>query len=280
MMVFGVYEKFVVCWTLMKGWVIGEMVILGVFQVTTFYKVSIDYILFGCSSLLWSCQISLPYTLLFLSLVFADCRLLASRWFKSKVLLLSFLRSVVWQLFMLLSIRRLLIRRESVLVLTIALVNFLSPSIAYNSSSKILKTSHHPHSFYNKQPNPILTPNLPASKVSTAIQAAECSHNTRTSSTQTFAVFVTDHEYDSSHGAPYGTCSAYTCTSPTSAEMTDVDDDCWTFFWSGTGEEEGYGTNCIESPEDGTCGCEDSDGTFVYGSDSCTWGSYIFLIMI
>lgn len=52
MMVFGVYEKFVVCWTLMKGWVIGEMVILGVFQVTTFYKVSIDYILFGCSSLL------------------------------------------------------------------------------------------------------------------------------------------------------------------------------------------------------------------------------------
>jgi len=109
-----------------------------------------------------------------------------------------------------------------------------------------------------------------ASKVSTAIQAAECSHNTRVSGTQTFAVFVTDHEYDSSHGAPYGTCSAYTCTAPTEAEMTDEDDDCWTFFWDGEGEEEGFGTNCIESPADGTCGCEDSDGTFVYGGTDCT----------
>lgn len=89
-----------------------------------------------------------------------------------------------------------------------------------------------------------------AAKTSTAIQAAECSHNTRTSGTstpqslkieyctevwdagtQTFAVFVTDHEYDSSYGAPYGTCSAYTCTAPTDSEMTDDDDDCWTFFW-------------------------------------------------
>lgn len=75
------------------------------------------------------------------------------------------------------------------------------------------------------------TYNCSATKVSKAIQAAECSHNTRTSATQTFAVFVTDHQYDSSHGAPYGTCSAYTCTSPTTAQMTDTDDDCWTFFW-------------------------------------------------
>ncbi|GAB1195907.1 hypothetical protein APSETT444_005172 [Aspergillus pseudonomiae] len=49
--------------------------------------------------------------------------------------------------------------------------------------------------------------------------------------TQTFAVFVTDHQYDSSHGAPYGTCKAYTCTAPTDAEMTDSNVDCWTFFW-------------------------------------------------
>ncbi|RAH45881.1 uncharacterized protein BO95DRAFT_442538 [Aspergillus brunneoviolaceus CBS 621.78] len=114
------------------------------------------------------------------------------------------------------------------------------------------------------------TYNCSASKVSTAIQAAECSHNTRTSGTQTFAVFVTDHEYDSSHGAPYGTCSAYTCTAPTDAEMTDSDSDCWTFFWNDNGESSGVGTGCIKSPTDGTCGCEDSDGTFVYGSDSCT----------
>ncbi|TVY40017.1 hypothetical protein LOCC1_G004734 [Lachnellula occidentalis] len=75
------------------------------------------------------------------------------------------------------------------------------------------------------------TYNCSATKVSKAIQAAECSHNTRTSTTQTFAVFVTDHQYDESHGAPYGTCSAYTCTAPTTAQMTDVDADCWTFFW-------------------------------------------------
>jgi hypothetical protein len=49
--------------------------------------------------------------------------------------------------------------------------------------------------------------------------------------TQTFAVFVTDHQYDSAHGAPYGTCKAYTCTAPTASQMTDVDEDCWTFFW-------------------------------------------------
>lgn len=109
-----------------------------------------------------------------------------------------------------------------------------------------------------------------AAKVSTAIQAAECSHNTRTSTTQTFAVFKTDHSYDSSHGAPYGTCSAYTCTAPTSSEMTDSDSDCWTFFWSDAGESSGYGTNCIEDPSTGECGCEDSDGTFIAGSSSCT----------
>ncbi|KDN63372.1 putative heterokaryon incompatibility protein [Colletotrichum sublineola] len=70
-----------------------------------------------------------------------------------------------------------------------------------------------------------------ATKVSKAIQAAECSHNTRTGKAQTFAVFETDHQYDASHGAPYGTCSAYTCDAPT--QML-ADADCWTFFWSQT----------------------------------------------
>jgi hypothetical protein len=106
-----------------------------------------------------------------------------------------------------------------------------------------------------------------ATKVSKAIQAAECSHNTRTSKTQTFAVFITDHRYDSSHGAPYGTCSAYTCAVPTTFETNA---DAWTFFWDSSGEDSGYGTTCIKSPKDGACGCENSDGTFVAGSSSCT----------
>lgn len=109
-----------------------------------------------------------------------------------------------------------------------------------------------------------------ASKVSKAIQAAECSHNTRTSDTQTFAVFVTDHDYDDDTGAPYGTCSAYTCTAPTNATMTDTDSDCWTFFWGTGGTDSGVGTGCIKDPDTGDCGCEDSDGTFISGSDSCT----------
>ena len=109
-----------------------------------------------------------------------------------------------------------------------------------------------------------------AAKVSTAIQAAECSHNTRTSEQETFAVFRTDHQYDSSHGAPYGTCSAYTCTPPTKKQMTDKSSDCWTFFWEGNaGKSEGVGTGCIKSPDNGECGCEDSTGQFIAGSDSC-----------
>ncbi|KAF2660422.1 small secreted protein [Lophiostoma macrostomum CBS 122681] len=108
-----------------------------------------------------------------------------------------------------------------------------------------------------------------ASKTSTAIQAAECSHNTRVSGTQTFAVFTTDHQYDSAHGAPYGTCKAYTCDADTSDMVADADS--WTFYWGDKeiGEEEGEGAGCIKSPDDGTCGCENSDGTFVYGGSDC-----------
>ncbi|KAK4622164.1 hypothetical protein CLAFUW4_07209 [Fulvia fulva] len=105
-----------------------------------------------------------------------------------------------------------------------------------------------------------------ATKVSKAIQAAECSHNTRTHETQTFAVFETDHQYDDSHGAPYGNCSAYTCGVPTSFTS---DADCWTFFWSGKGTSSGVGTGCIRDPNTSECGCENSDGEFIAGSDSC-----------
>ncbi|KAJ9488882.1 hypothetical protein VN97_g4404 [Penicillium thymicola] len=111
--------------------------------------------------------------------------------------------------------------------------------------------------------------NCSATKVSKAIQAAECSHNTRTSKTQTFAVFETDHQYDSVKGAPYGTCSAYTCTAPTSGELEE-NSDYWIFYWGSGGKSIGYGTTCIKSPDTGECGCENSDGTFIAGSDSCT----------
>ncbi|OJD30982.1 small secreted protein [Diplodia corticola] len=113
------------------------------------------------------------------------------------------------------------------------------------------------------------SPGCSPEKTSTAIQAAECAYNTRVSGTQTFAVFKTDHQYDSSNGAPYGTCEAYTCTAPTSDELTSGED-YWTFYWGSNGEDSGVGTTCIKSPDDGTCGCENSDGTFVYGSSDCT----------
>ncbi|KGO77832.1 hypothetical protein PITC_060130 [Penicillium italicum] len=111
--------------------------------------------------------------------------------------------------------------------------------------------------------------NCRATKVSKAIQAAECSHNTRTFRTQTFAVFETDHQYDSAHGAPYGTCSAYTCTAPTSGQLEESSDH-WIFYWGRGGKSAGYGTTCIKSPKTGECGCENSDGAFIAGSSSCT----------
>jgi hypothetical protein len=49
--------------------------------------------------------------------------------------------------------------------------------------------------------------------------------------------------------------------------------DTWTFFWAAAGVKgnaTGPGTGCIKSPKDGTCGCENSDGTFVYGGTTCT----------
>ncbi|CZT22035.1 uncharacterized protein RCC_07904 [Ramularia collo-cygni] len=110
--------------------------------------------------------------------------------------------------------------------------------------------------------------NCSATKVSKAIQAAECSHNTRTSKTQTFAVFVTDHSYDKSYGAPYGTCSAYTCAAPTS-NQTESEKDSWIFYWGEGGDSTGYGTTCVKSPDDGTCGCQNSNGQFIYGGNDC-----------
>ena len=37
----------------------------------------------------------------------------------------------------------------------------------------------------------------------------------------------------------------------------------------GTGESSGIGTGCIEDPNTGECGCENSDGTFVSGGTNC-----------
>ena len=68
-------------------------------------------------------------------------------------------------------------------------------------------------------------------ETSLAIQAAECSHNTRTYDRQTFAVFKVDHQHDGKHGYPYGTCYAYTCEEVPSAHDMIEDPDCWTFFW-------------------------------------------------
>ncbi|KAI8931352.1 hypothetical protein NX059_011691 [Plenodomus lindquistii] len=105
-------------------------------------------------------------------------------------------------------------------------------------------------------------------KTSKAIQAAECSHNTRTAK-QTFAVFTTDHQYDKVPGAPYGTCEAYNCAPGTS---TKANADTWTFYWAPAGvkgESSGEGAGCIKSPDDGKCGCENSDGTFIPGASNC-----------
>ncbi|OBW65235.1 MAG: Carboxylic ester hydrolase [Aureobasidium pullulans] len=112
------------------------------------------------------------------------------------------------------------------------------------------------------------SPSCSPAKTSKAIQAAECSHNTRTSKTQTFAIFKVDHQYDANHGAPYGTCEAYTCTAPTASQLSS-DSDYWTFFWNDNGESSGEGAGCIKDPQTGVCGCENSDGTFVSGSSSC-----------
>jgi hypothetical protein len=49
-------------------------------------------------------------------------------------------------------------------------------------------------------------------------------------------------------------------------------EDYWTFFWDAAGVDgdfSGEGAGCIKSPDDGTCGCENSDGKFVYGGKDC-----------
>ena len=119
---------------------------------------------------------------------------------------------------------------------------------------------------YNYAPENSYSNFYTVTKTSKAIQAAECSHNTRVSGTQTFAVFTQDHQYDGNHGYPYGTCEAYTCEPGTAMKSNS---DKWTFFWSDAGEESGEGAGCIKRPKDGTCVFENSDGTFVYGGSNC-----------
>jgi hypothetical protein len=114
------------------------------------------------------------------------------------------------------------------------------------------------------------TPGCSPSASSNAIQAAECSHNTRTHETQTFAIFKIDHQYDDVYGAPYGTCEAYTCPAETAAETMSADADYWTFFWGSEGESDGEGAGCIRDPQSNVCGCESSsDGKFVAGKTDC-----------
>lgn len=60
------------------------------------------------------------------------------------------------------------------------------------------------------------------------IQAAECSHNTRVSGSQTFAVWT--RTKTNSNGISYGTCEAYTCEAPTESELSSSNGG-WTFFW-------------------------------------------------
>ncbi|KNG44617.1 small secreted protein [Stemphylium lycopersici] len=114
------------------------------------------------------------------------------------------------------------------------------------------------------------SPECSPAKISKAIQAAECSHNTRVSGKQTFAIFTIDHQYDKSHGAPYGTCEAYTCA--LGSKMKEAKD-TWTFFWDAAGvegENKGEGMGCIRSPKNGNCGCESSsDGKFIEGKTDC-----------
>jgi hypothetical protein len=48
--------------------------------------------------------------------------------------------------------------------------------------------------------------------------------------------------------------------------------DKFTFFWDAAGvqgEGEGEGMGCIKSPDDGKCGCENSDGKFIPGGNNC-----------
>ncbi|KAF2683930.1 hypothetical protein K458DRAFT_418235 [Lentithecium fluviatile CBS 122367] len=115
----------------------------------------------------------------------------------------------------------------------------------------------------NKVP---VSPACAATKTSTGIQAAECAYNTRTSSPETFAVWTLTKT--NSNGISYGTCEAYTCEAPTSDEIVE-EEGGWTFFWNDNGEDDGVGTGCIRDPNTTECGCENSDGTFVVGSDSC-----------
>ncbi|KAL7688612.1 hypothetical protein Plhal304r1_c018g0063351 [Plasmopara halstedii] len=111
--------------------------------------------------------------------------------------------------------------------------------------------------------------NCKAAEPSKTIQAAECSHNTRTHEKQVFAVFVRDHKFDGNHGAPYGICHAYTCDE-TFTMKTKEGEDCWMFFWNGNGTNNGTGTGCIRDPLSGQCGCErSSDGKFFAGKTDC-----------
>ncbi|KAG8629483.1 hypothetical protein KVT40_003348 [Elsinoe batatas] len=103
------------------------------------------------------------------------------------------------------------------------------------------------------------------------IQDSECAFNKRTGKLpQTFAVWKHNPKFDKSHGAPYGTCLAYTCSLSSAIKKVN-DPGCWTFFWTSptAGRQRGPGTDCVRSPINGRCGCQTSDGKFHEGRDDC-----------
>nr|QRZ04356.1 small secreted protein 1 [Ciboria carunculoides] len=115
-----------------------------------------------------------------------------------------------------------------------------------------------------------LHPGCKPATITKGIQAAECGYNTRTHDKQTFAMFTIDHQWDNNHGAPYGTCRAYTCSVPVLSELIP-DPDRTMFFWDDEVKAtEGVGTDCIKDPHDGSCGCErSSDGKFFDLKNNC-----------
>ncbi|EKG17783.1 small secreted protein [Macrophomina phaseolina MS6] len=111
------------------------------------------------------------------------------------------------------------------------------------------------------------------------IQLAECAKNIRThgSNDQYFAIFVLDESSDhlTSHGAPYGTCFAFSCALPPNTPFAS-DPRAVTLFWQADpdaasnppGYIPGDASNCIKDPNSGACGCEVSgSGNFLQSTN-------------
>ncbi|KAG0147352.1 hypothetical protein CROQUDRAFT_42998 [Cronartium quercuum f. sp. fusiforme G11] len=92
------------------------------------------------------------------------------------------------------------------------------------------------------------------------IQAAECACNTRAGHGQAFAYFEIDATKANNHGAPYGTCYAFT-TVPKDAELIN-DPKYDVFFWMANRGQSGTGVGRIKNSRTGVEGYEDSHGGY------------------